>query len=84
MSKWKNWFQMMTLGQTKTYIKILLWNLFDSFVASLPLAVMLLAIYCMLIPVAGGTAAHRPALDFVRGSSGPANWLLCSAAENLY
>ena len=52
MSKWKNWFQMMTLGQTKTYIKILLWNLFDSFVASLPLAVMLLAIYCMLIPVA--------------------------------
>ena len=51
MKKAKKWFQMMTLGQTKKYIRILLWNLLDSFVVSIPSALMLLTIYCLLIPV---------------------------------
>jgi len=42
----------MTLGQTKKYIRLLLWCLFDSFVVSIPYAVMVLAVYVLLIPVA--------------------------------
>lgn len=52
MKKAKRWFQMITLGQTKTYGKLLLWNLFDSFVASIPLTIMLMVIYLLLIPAA--------------------------------
>lgn len=55
MNQARKWFQMITLGQTRKYFRILLWNLFDSFVASVPLAVMLLAIYCLLIPIAQPT-----------------------------
>lgn len=52
MKKAKRWFQMITLGQTKTYGKLLLWNLFDSFVTSIPLTIMLMVIYLLLIPAA--------------------------------
>lgn len=52
MKKAKRWFQMITLGQTKTYGKLLLWNLFDSFLASIPLTIMLMVIYLLLIPAA--------------------------------
>ncbi len=67
MKKAGNWFRMITLGQTGSYVRILLWNLFDSFVASVPTAVMLLAVYCFLIPAA------QP------GTSLPLNrlWILC-------
>ncbi len=52
MKNAKKWFQMMTLGQTKKCIRFLLWLLLDSFVSSVPSAVMLLAIYGLLVPVA--------------------------------
>lgn len=45
-------FRTMTLGQTEKYLRLLLWCLFDSFVASVPYAVMVLAVYFLLIPVA--------------------------------
>lgn len=51
MKRFREWFQTMTLGQTKKYIKLLLWCLFDSFVVSIPYAVMVLAVYVLLIPV---------------------------------
>lgn len=52
MKRFREWFQTMTLGQTKKYLKLLLWCLFDSFVVSIPYAVMVLAVYVLLIPVA--------------------------------
>ncbi|MCR5812715.1 MAG: ABC transporter ATP-binding protein/permease [Lachnospiraceae bacterium] len=52
MKRFREWFQTMTLGQTKKYIKLLLWCLFDSFVVSIPYAVMVLAVYVLLIPLA--------------------------------
>lgn len=52
MKRAAEWLNMITLGQTKQYGSLLLWTLFDSFVASVPAAVMLLAIYCLLVPLA--------------------------------
>lgn len=51
MKRFQQWFRTMTLGQTKKYIKLLVWSLFDSFVVSVPYAVMIMAIYVFLIPV---------------------------------
>jgi len=47
----REWFHTMTLGQTRLYIKLWLWCLFDSFVASIPYAVLLMAVYILLIPI---------------------------------
>lgn len=52
MNGFKEWFHTMTLGQTRKYIRLLLWCLFDSFVVSIPYAVMVLAVYLLLIPMA--------------------------------
>lgn len=52
MNGFREWFHTMTLGQTKKYIKLLIWCLFDSFVVSIPYAVLLMAVYVLLIPVA--------------------------------
>ncbi|MBQ3842557.1 MAG: ABC transporter ATP-binding protein [Ruminiclostridium sp.] len=52
MNSFKEWFRTMTLGQTKKYLKLFAWCMFDSFVVSIPYAVMLLAAYVLLIPVA--------------------------------
>ncbi len=52
MNGFKEWFHTMTLGQTKKYLRLLLWCLFDSFVVSIPYAVMVLAVYVLLIPIA--------------------------------
>ncbi|MBQ9491034.1 MAG: ABC transporter ATP-binding protein, partial [Lachnospiraceae bacterium] len=52
MKEFREWFHTMTLGQTKKYIRLLLWCLLDSFVVSIPYAVMVLAVYVLLIPVA--------------------------------
>lgn len=51
MNRFLQWFRTMTLGQTKKYLKLLAWSLFDSFVVSIPYAVMVMAIYVLLIPV---------------------------------
>ena len=52
MKKVKRWLNMMTLGQTGELKKLAVWIFFDSFVASIPVTIMLLAIYCLLIPIA--------------------------------
>lgn len=52
MNGFREWFHTMTLGQTKKYIKLLIWCLFDSFVVSIPYAVLVMAVYVLLIPVA--------------------------------
>lgn len=52
MRGFKEWFNTMTLGQTQKYLRLLLWCLFDSFVVSIPYAVMVLAVYVLLTPIA--------------------------------
>ncbi len=52
MKNFKKWFQTITFGQTKKYIRLTLWNFLDSFVATIPYAVMITAIYLFLIPLA--------------------------------
>ncbi len=52
MNGFREWFHTMTLGQTQKYIKLLIWCLFDSFVVSIPYAVLVMAVYVLLIPVA--------------------------------
>ncbi|MCR5328245.1 MAG: ABC transporter ATP-binding protein/permease [Saccharofermentans sp.] len=52
MNGFRDWFHTMTLGQTRKYIKLLIWCLFDSFVVSIPYAVLVMAVYVLLIPVA--------------------------------
>ena len=52
MKGFKEWFGTMTLGQTKKYLKLLGWCLFDSFVASIPYGVMVMAMYSLLSPIA--------------------------------
>ncbi len=48
----RQWFSTMTLGQAGTYLRLLRWCLLDSFVASIPYAVMAAAVYFLLEPVA--------------------------------
>lgn len=57
MNGFTQWFQTMTLGQTRKYLRLLAWCFFDSFVVSIPYAVMIMAIYIMLIPVASPAMA---------------------------
>ncbi len=52
MNRFKTWFQTVTFGETKKYIWLTLWNFLDSFVVTIPYAVMLIAIYLLLIPLA--------------------------------
>ena len=51
MKKLREWFHTMTLGQTKLYVKLWLWCLFDSFVVSIPYAVLVMAVYVLLMPI---------------------------------
>ncbi len=53
MKKLKTWFKTITFGETKKYIGLTLWNFLDSFIVTIPYAVMLLAIYSLLIPLSG-------------------------------
>ncbi len=48
----QKWFQTITFGETKKYIRLTLWNLLDSFVVAIPYGIMLMAIYLLLIPLA--------------------------------
>ncbi len=51
MNKFKTWFQTITFGETKKYIRLTLWNFLESFVVTIPYAVMVIAIYLLLIPL---------------------------------
>ncbi len=52
MKGFKKWFQTITFGETKKYIRLTLWSFLDSFVVSIPYAVMMMAIYLLLMPLA--------------------------------
>lgn len=67
MTGFKVWFRNVTFGETKKYIHLTLWNFLDSFVVTIPYAVMLIAIYLLLIPLASPSSPLP--LDRL--------WLLC-------
>jgi ATP-binding cassette subfamily B protein IrtB len=52
MKSFRKWFQTITFGETKKYIRLALWSFLDSFVVSIPYAVMMMAIYLLLMPLA--------------------------------
>ena len=52
MKGFKKWFQTITFSETKKYIRLTLWSFLDSFVVSIPYAVMMMAIYLLLMPLA--------------------------------
>lgn len=57
MSKFKTWFNDITLGQPKHSIKLALWYFFDNYVSSIPHAVMLMATYLLFSPIINPKAA---------------------------
>lgn len=57
MSKFKTWFNGVTLGQPKHSIKFALWYFFDNYVSSIPYAVMLMAAYLLFGPIIDPKAA---------------------------
>lgn len=52
MKGFKKWFQTITFSETKKYIRLTLWSFLDSFVVSIPYAVMMMTIYLLLMPLA--------------------------------
>ncbi len=52
MKNFRTWFNTITFGETKKYLRLTIWNFLDSFVVSIPYGVMLLAIYLLLLPLA--------------------------------
>ncbi len=56
MKSFRRWFQIITFGETKKYIRLTLWSFLDSFAVTIPYAVMLTAIYLLLIPLAEADA----------------------------
>ena len=48
----KKWFSVLSFGDTAKYIKLLLWFMVDSMVATIPYGVVILAIYFLLGPIA--------------------------------
>ena len=55
--KFRDWFQMMTLGHPGKYLRLMAWCLFDSIVMSVPYGLMLGAVYFLLVPLAEPGAA---------------------------
>lgn len=55
--KFREWFQMMTLGHPGQYMRLMAWCLFDSIVMSVPYGLMLGAVYFLLVPLAEPEAA---------------------------
>lgn len=48
----KKWFSVLSFGDTAKYVKLLLWFMVDSMVATIPYGVVILAIYFLLGPIA--------------------------------
>lgn len=77
----RQWFKTMTFGESKRFLQILGWDLFDSLVMSVPYGLMLGAVYYLLVPlsnpgatlpalylwlVAGGLLVQFIAYNFIR------------------
>ncbi|MDD3416560.1 MAG: ABC transporter ATP-binding protein [Lachnospiraceae bacterium] len=54
MTAIKEWFSMLSFGNTKRYRNITLWFLFDSIAATIPYGIAVMAIYYLLLPIGAG------------------------------
>lgn len=48
----KKWFSVLSFGDTAKYIRLLLWFMVDSVVATIPYGIVVMAIYFLLGPIA--------------------------------
>ena len=69
--RFREWFQMMTLGHPGKYLRLMAWCLFDSIVVSVPYGLMLGAVYFLLAPLAKSEAALQPGHS---GGLPPGSW----------
>lgn len=58
----KKWFSILSFGDAAAYIKLLLWFMVDSVVATIPYGVVIIAIYFLLIPIEKDVALDTNAL----------------------
>lgn len=58
----KKWFSILSFGDTAAYIKLLLWFVADSIVATIPYGVVIFAIYYLLIPISKNVPLDTSAL----------------------
>ena len=49
--RFKKWFSILSFGDTRKYLKLLVWFMIDSIVATIPYGIVLLAIYFLLGPI---------------------------------
>ena len=56
------WFSILSFGDTAAYIKLLLWFVADSIVATIPYGVVIFAIYYLLIPIGKNVPLDTSAL----------------------
>ena len=53
----KKWFSILSFGDRAKYLRLLLWFMVDSIVATIPYGIVILAIYFLLEPIASPAAA---------------------------
>ena len=58
----KKWFSILSFGDAAAYIKLLLWFMVDSVVATIPYGIVIIAIYFLLIPIEKDVALDTNAL----------------------
>ena len=58
-NRFSKWFDIVTYGDKAKYIRFIIWLFIDSFVASIPSGVMMVAIYLLLAPIMTDTAVYE-------------------------
>lgn len=56
--KFAKWWNIITYGDSRKYAKFIAWLLLDSFVASIPSSVLMVAVYYLLAPILDSTKAY--------------------------
>lgn len=59
--KLAKWWNVITYGDSGKYTKFIAWLFLDSFVASIPSSVLMIAVYCLLAPVLDSSKAYEQA-----------------------
>ena len=57
--KFAKWWNIITYGDSRKYAKFIAWLLLDSFVASIPSSVLMVAVYYLLAPILDSTKAYE-------------------------
>ena len=57
--KFKRWRDIVTYGDSRKYVKFIAWLFFDSFIASIPSSILMIAVYYFLAPVLDDSLAYE-------------------------